>query len=177
MRIIAGKFRGKKLAAFDGNAVRPTPDRVKESLFQILSARLNGARVLDLFAGSGALGIEALSRGAREVVFNDSSSESRLLLKKNLASVGVQATVLPMDFSACLSSVAPPFDVIFCDPPYREDLAEEILSTIKKRELLSEGGVVVYESERDENAPMGWEIFDKRGYGRTKIALFSRSLV
>lgn len=177
MRIIAGKFRGKKLAAFDGNAIRPTPDRVKESLFQILSARLNGARVLDLFAGSGALGLEALSRGAREVVFNDSSSESRLLLKKNLASVGSQATVLPLDYAACLSSVAPPFDAIFCDPPYREDLSKEILSLIERRGLLSENGVVVYESEREETAPAGWEIFDRRVYGRTKIALFSRSLV
>ena len=82
MRIIAGRHRGRVLAQFRGEAVRPTSDRVKESLFQILSARLYGARVLDLFCGSGALGLESLSRGAREAVFNDASRESLAICKK-----------------------------------------------------------------------------------------------
>ena len=85
MRVIAGKYRGRILAEFKGRAVRPTSDRVKESVFEILSRRFQGARVLDLFCGSGALGIESLSRGAEEVIFNDSSRESVLLTKKKLS--------------------------------------------------------------------------------------------
>ena len=93
MRIIAGKHRGRPLAQFRGEDVRPTSDRAKESLFQILSARLPGARVLDLFCGSGALGLESLSRGAREAVFNDISRGSLAICKKNLAALGEHGTV------------------------------------------------------------------------------------
>lgn len=175
MRIIAGKHRGKKLAAFRGTDIRPTPDRVKESLFQILSSRLEGARVLDLFAGSGALGLEALSRGAREVIFNDNSPEARTLIGKNLRAAGERGTVLPLSFRDCLLSVQPPFDLIFCDPPYKEDVAEDILTLVQKRELLAKNGLVVYESERDIIPPEGWEEADRRTYGRVKIALFTRS--
>ena len=88
MRIIAGKHRGRALVSFRGDHIRPTPDRVKESLFQILSLKITGARVLDLFAGSGALGLECLSRGAGEVIFNDSSRESISVLEKNLRLAG-----------------------------------------------------------------------------------------
>ncbi len=175
MRIIAGKHRGRVLAAFRGNAVRPTPDRVKESLFQILSDRLRGARVLDLFAGSGALGLEALSRGAKEAVFCDVSEESLDLVRRNLRLLGESGTVLRLDFAACLQSVSPAFDVIFCDPPYRENYAERVLTLAAERNLLAPRGVVVYESEREEEAPAGWRAADRRKYGRTRVVLFERS--
>lgn len=177
MRIIAGKHRGKKLAAFGGLDVRPTPDRVKESLFQILESRLAGARVLDLFAGSGALGIEALSRGAREVVFNDISKESLQTLRKNLTLTGERGEIFNLPFEACLMRLLDKFDLIFCDPPYAEMYAERILTLVAERDLLKEGGLVVYESEREETAPAGWKISDVRRYGRTKIFLFSRNIV
>ena len=172
MRIVAGKYRGRKLAQFPGLSVRPTPDRVKESLFQILGARLVGARVLDLFCGSGALGLESLSRGAREAVFNDASPESVALCKKNLAALNESARVTQRDYRACLAGEAGQFDVIFCDPPYREDCAAEILTLAERYKRLSEGGIVVYESEREEGACAGWERFDLRNYGRTKVAFF-----
>ena len=175
MRIIAGKHRGRVLSEFRGEEVRPTPDRVKESLFQILSSRLLGARVLDLFAGTGALGLEALSRGAREVVFNDHSPDSIALVKKNLFLTGESAKLTHLDYRTCLKSVSPPFDVIFCDPPYRLDIASDVLRFVKDNGVLSEGGLVVYESEREETAPEGWERVDFRTYGRTKIAFFARS--
>ncbi len=173
MRIVAGKYRGRKLTAFAGFDVRPTPDRVKESLFQILSPRLAGARVLDLFAGSGALGLEALSRGAADVLFNDESAESAKLLRKNLALLKEERTVWRLPFAECLSRAEGAFDLIFCDPPYREDYCGEILTRVAERGLLVEGGLVVYESEREEAPAAGWRLFGSRSYGRTKIFLFS----
>ena len=172
MRVIAGKHRGRVLAQFRGMEIRPTPDRVKESLFQILSGRLNGARVLDLFAGSGALGIECLSRGASEVVFNDAAKESVSLLEKNLRLVGENARVFNLDFRTLLSRVEGTFDLIFCDPPYKETFLKEILLAVKERGLLSEGGLVIYESEREETGAEGFALLDSRRYGRVNITMW-----
>ncbi len=175
MRIIAGKHRGRELARFRGQDIRPTADRVKESLFQILSLRLVGARVLDLFCGSGALGLEALSRGAKCAVFNDISRESIALLKKNLSALGEEGEIHTQDFSACLKTVTGKFDLIFADPPYRENFTEEILRLVAERGLLKADGLVIVESEREEAAVQGWEIADLRSYGRTKVAMFRRT--
>lgn len=169
MRIIAGKYRGRTLATFQGEAVRPTSDRVKESLFQILSPRLIGARALDLFCGSGALGIECLSRGASEVCFNDVSRESLALLRKNLDKIGESRTVTCRDFRACLLSAEGKFDFIFSDPPYKENYLPEICVLVARRGLLKEEGLLLHESEREETAPEAWEFVDIRRYGRTKV--------
>lgn len=175
MRIIAGKHRGRVLKTFRGQDVRPTADRVKESLFQILSARLAGARVLDLFCGSGALGLEALSRGAAQVVFNDASQESLAIVRGNLALLRESGEIMNKDYAACLCSVEGKFDLIFADPPYREEYTQAILSAVSKRELLNPHGLVIVESERDELCPPKWTVFDQRSYGRTKITMFTRS--
>ena len=173
MRIIAGKHKGRTLANFQGTEIRPTPDRVKESLFQILSEKVRLARVLDLFAGSGALGLECLSRGAREVLFIDAAKESVALTQKNLNLAGEQAKVLQLDFRTVLGRVEGKFDLIFCDPPYKESYLKEILDTVKERELLNAGGLVIYESERDEAGAEGWQLYDKRRYGRVKITMWT----
>ena len=175
MRIIAGKHRGRILTQFQGQEIRPTPDRVKESLFQILELRLRGARVLDLFCGSGALGLECISRGAKEVVFNDRSRESLAVLKKNLSVLGESGKIYNLDYKACLDSVSGKFDLIFADPPYKDTLCAEILSYVKARKLLGKQGLVVYESEREETAPEGFTLADKRSYGRTKILFFKET--
>ncbi len=175
MRIVAGKHRGRTLAAFRGQDIRPTADRVKESVFQILSSRLVGARVLDLFCGSGALGLESLSRGAREAAFNDSSRESLAVCKKNLAALGERGDVTNLDYRMCIRRTASPFDIIFADPPYRLDVCAEALGLIAQCGALAEGGVVVWESEREEMPPAGWETADRRSYGRTKVFFFTRS--
>ena len=172
MRIIAGKHRGRVLSPIRGMAIRPTPDRVKESLFQILSDRLSGARVLDLFSGSGALGIECLSRGAGEVLFNDGAKESVTLIEKNLRLAGEKAKVFNLDFRVLLSRVEGGFDLIFCDPPYKEEYLKEILDTVKARNLLKAGGLVIYESERKECGAEGWELLDSRVYGRVNITMW-----
>lgn len=175
MRIIAGKYRGRTLAVFRGKDIRPTADRVKESLFQILTPRLVGSRVLDLFCGSGALGIECLSRGAREAVFNDISEESLAVLGKNLRMLGENAVVSRADFATCLSRVTGAFDLIFCDPPYAARCEETVFSLVKARKLLTGGGLVVFESERDILPSAGFVCADTRRYGRTTVRFFAES--
>ncbi len=172
MRIIAGKYRGRVLASFQGDHIRPTPDRVKESLFQILSRKIAGARVLDLFAGSGALGLECLSRGAGEVVFNDSSRESLTVLEKNLRIAEEGTKIFNLDFRTFLSRAEGQFDLIFCDPPYKESYLKDVLDTVKTRNLLSADGLVIYESEREETGADGWTLSDCRRYGRTNITMW-----
>ena len=174
MRVIAGKYRGRVLADFKGRDVRPTSDRVKESVFQILSYRFAGARVLDLFCGSGALGIESLSRGAEEVIFNDSSRESVALTKKNLAAIKCTARVTETDFSVALKTLGGKFDLIFVDPPYASGYYTQALELIRDCDRLNDGGLVVCESEGAFEIPAGFCAADERGYGRTKVTFLER---
>lgn len=173
MRIISGKHRGMKLAEFEGAEIRPTADRVKESLFNILYPYISGARALDLFCGSGNLGIECLSRGAQSVHFNDISAESVAVLKKNLARLKEENfTVTNLDFSVCLSRVNG-FDLIFIDPPYKSDAGIRALELIVQNAVLNSGGIAVY--ERD--IPFAGEVaglkkFDERKYGKTYLTFF-----
>ena len=152
MRIIGGKYRSRVLTEFAGENVRPTSDRAREALFNILALKIYGARVLDLFAGSGALGIESLSRGAKEVVFNDFSKDSVAIVKKNLATLkipvnGAEAKVMQGDYLACLDGARGQFDLIFIDPPYRMDYGEKALKKIAEKGLLSENGIAMYERD------------------------------
>ncbi len=177
MRIIGGKYRSRILATFDGEAVRPTADRVKESLFNILALRFQGARVLDLFSGSGALGLESLSRGAKEVVFNDKSKDSVAILKKNMKTLkieeGREARVYNLDADVYLEYAKEPFDLIFIDPPYALDVGVKAVEKIAKRGLLSERGVLVFERDKPfEGEVPGLEKYDERKYGKTVITFF-----
>lgn len=173
MRIIGGKFRGKVLAAFKGKEIRPTADRVKESLFNILAPEISGANVLDLFAGSGSVGLEALSRGADFVVFNDVSRDSLAVLKKNCASVKAEPKIYNLDFRELLSSTDMTFDIIFIDPPYKSGFGREALSIIARRELLNTGGVAILESDRPFEGDVGLVAYDERKYGGTYLTFFS----
>ena len=166
------------MTEFPGEDVRPTSDRVRESLFNILALKIYGARVLDLFSGSGALGLESLSRGAKEVVFNDYSKDSLTILRKNLAALkisvgGEQVKVSQADYAFCLETVRGNFDLIFLDPPYRFDYGEVALKTIAKRRLLTPDGIAVYERDRPfEKEIDGLEKYDERKYGKTYITFF-----
>ena len=173
MRIISGKYRGLKLAEFEGEDVRPTADRVKESLFNIISDRVAGARVLDAFCGSGSLGIECLSRGAEFVHFNDKSAASIGLLKKNLAKLKAENyAITNYDFSRCLSD-SDKFDIIFIDPPYRLSVGIEALELVSKNQLLSEGGIAVFERDRAFDSQIsGLKKFDERTDGKTFLTFF-----
>lgn len=173
MRIISGKHRGMKLREFTAQGIRPTADRVKESLFNILGDKVLGCRALDLFCGSGNLGIECISRGAAEVVFNDSSPASIALLKGNLSRLGeTNYKVYNLDFAECLLRCGA-FDLIFSDPPYASDAGLEALEIIGNKGLLSDGGIVVYERDRSfQGSVFGLELFDERKYGKTYISFF-----
>ena len=177
MRVIGGKYRSRVLASFEGDNVRPTADRVKESLFNILSLRFYGARVLDLFSGSGSLGIESLSRGAGEVVFNDVSKDSIAILRKNLKTLniaeGAGVRVHTLDAQLCLTAQKEPFDIIFIDPPYRLECGVEAIKTIAAKRLLKEDGVLVFERDRSfEGEIDGLEAYDERKYGKTFLTFF-----
>ena len=174
MRIIGGKSRGRVLTGFKGWDIRPTSDRVKESLFNILAPEISGANVLDLFCGSGSVGLEAISRGADLVVFNDVSRDSLAVLKKNLALIGANAPVYNLDFRAFLERIDITFDIIYIDPPYKSGSGEEALRLIASRRLLNTGGVAVLESDK----PFAGEIsdlvrYDERKYGIAYLTFFS----
>jgi 16S rRNA (guanine966-N2)-methyltransferase len=181
MRIIGGKYRSRILSEFAGDAVRPTSDRAKVALFNILALKTYGARVLDLFSGSGALGLEALSRGAKEVVFNDYAKDSLAILKKNLATLkisvnGEDAKVTNCDYLVALESVRGAFDILLLDPPYRFDYGEKALQKISQKGLLTENGIAVYERDRPfEGEVEGLEKYDERKYGKTYFTFFRRS--
>lgn len=183
MRIIGGKYKSRVLADFAGEKVRPTSDRAKEALFNILALKIYGARVLDLFSGSGALGLESLSRGAKGVVFNDFDKDSLAILKKNLTALkipvgGEEAKVMYSDYTVALESVRGQFDLIFLDPPYRFDYGEVALKKIAQKGLLSENGIAVYERDRVfEGVIDGLEKCDERKYGKTYFTFFRRGQV
>ena len=173
MRIIGGKYRGKALAAFKGRDIRPTADRVKESLFNVLAPEISGANVLDLFAGSGSVGLEAISRGADYVVFNDVSKESLAVLRKNCTALKVEPKIYNLDYRELLSTIDVTFDVIFIDPPYKSGFGRDALGIIAKRSLLNTGGVAVFESDRPFEGDAGLVKYDERKYGSTYLTFFS----
>lgn len=173
MRIIGGKYRGKVLAAFKGNDIRPTADRVKESLFNILAPEISGANVLDLFCGSGSVGLEAISRGADYVVFNDISKDSLAVLKKNCAALRVEPRICNLDYRELLRSIDVTFDVIYIDPPYKSGFGKDALERIAARNLLNTGGVAVLESDRPFEGDVGLVKYDERKYGVAYLTFFS----
>ncbi len=178
MRVISGKYRGLNLAEFKGDDIRPTADRVKESLFNIIATRIQGATVLDLFCGSGSLGIECISRGADSVYFNDIAASSVAVLNKNLAKLKGETnyTVANSDYLTCLRSVKCTFDIIFIDPPYRFDYGISALQLIAERDLLTENGIAIYERDRSFTGEVEvLTAFDERKYGKTYLTFFQRS--
>ena len=172
MRVVAGDLRGRRLSAPPGTATRPTSDRVREALFSILGS-LDGVRVLDLFAGSGALGIEALSRGAGLAVFVERAPPAARVLRANLRALGITAAVHVQDARAFLrnaQAAGDTYDLVFLDPPYRD--AAELSAGLELTGVLSERARVVGESDR--RAPLrlsGLAVADERRYGDTLIRI------
>ncbi|MDH7479654.1 MAG: 16S rRNA (guanine(966)-N(2))-methyltransferase RsmD [Syntrophomonadaceae bacterium] len=182
MRVIAGSVRGFRLQAPPGQRTRPTADRVKEALFNILAPYLSDRRVLDLFAGSGALGIEALSRGAGRAVFVEKDAAALRALRANLASTGMveRAEVLPLDVSIAIKNLQDrdeKFDLVFLDPPYRQGLIDSTLEKLAARPLLAPHGLVVAESSEREPVPdvvAGFKCYRRETYGDTRLHFFHR---
>jgi 16S rRNA (guanine966-N2)-methyltransferase len=174
MRVVAGRWGGRRLQAPPGDATRPTSDRVREALFSVLGPRLQGARVLDLFAGSGALGIEALSRGAAEATFVDSAPAAQKALRANLAALGADAETRRQDgvrFLAGASEAGRQYDLVFLDPPYRlaGRLGGELSAMLPA--VLAPGATVIAESDRRTPLELDLPLHDERRYGDTLIRI------
>lgn len=179
MRIVAGKFKGAAIVAPKTQATRPTSDRLRETIFNILThgqdIDLDGLRVLDLFAGSGALGLEALSRGARHCTFIEEGAEARGVIRRNMEALGLNgvAKIFRRDATK-LGEVGTiePFDVVFADPPYDKGLGEQALLSAKQGGWLKEGALCVLEERASANinTPEGFELIDQRSVGDSQIA-------
>jgi len=179
MRVITGSARGAKLKTLEGLTTRPTSDRVKEAIFNIIQFDIQGRRILDLFGGSGQLAIEALSRGASYAVLVDQSAEAVKVIKENLKKVRFdqQASVFQMDYLRYLSTCKERFDLIFLDPPYAEKFLENALRKISEIDILSEGGIIVCERPKDKVLPpeIGGLLCSKDyHYGKTAVNLYTR---
>ena len=176
MRVITGTARGRRLKTPDNYDIRPTTDNVKESLFNILQFDIEGRRVLDLFAGTGQLGIECLSRGAANVTFVDKDRNAVKIVRENLKSCGLNATVLQEDALRILER-RQKYDLIFVDPPYDSDLYEAVLDRINLVDILSEGGIIVCEARRERVLPDMTAPYRKCKeycYGKVKLCLYKK---
>ncbi|WP_303907197.1 16S rRNA (guanine(966)-N(2))-methyltransferase RsmD [Thiohalomonas denitrificans] len=176
LRIIGGEWRSRRLSFPDVEGLRPTPDRVRETLFNWLQGRVEGARCLDLYAGSGALGLEALSRGAAEAVFVDSDAEVARQLKENLALLGSEGgRVVRSNVLNYLRGGGQPFDIVFVDPPFRRGLLEPTLRLLAQGGWLAPKAWIYLESEADAEAPpvlpAGWHALKHRVAGQVNYQL------
>jgi 16S rRNA (guanine(966)-N(2))-methyltransferase RsmD len=174
MRVITGKARGVNLKTPDGMATRPTADRVKEALFSVINFDIPGANVLDLFGGTGQLGIEALSRGANYATFVDESDKACLLIKENLCRTKLeqQGRVVRSDYLSFLRNNKGQYDIIFLDPPYAEVFLENALKCITEIDILRSGGIIVCERPLDKELP--WQY---SGYSRSKDYKYGKTLI
>lgn len=179
MRVISGKARGLKLSSPSGTDTRPTLDRVKEAVFSMILPYINDSVVLDLFAGSGALGIEAISRGAEKAVFVDCSNESVNCIESNVSKAGMQSVskIIKCDAKTYLSSCNERFDVIFLDPPYAKGLYKSVIETINHKGILADDGIIVVEWDFEigfSDIPDGFIEVKSKNYGRVGVAVLKR---
>ena len=174
MRVVSGKAKGISLKTPDGMLTRPTADRVKEAMFSIIQFDLPGARVLDLFGGTGQLGIEAISRGAKSAVFVDAREDACRLIRENLTRTGMQSvgTVVRSDYMAYLKRCKDSFDIVLLDPPYAEEFLENSLNLITEIDILQSGGIIIAER------PVGKELpYEFSGFSRSRDYKYGKTLL
>ena len=180
MRIISGSARGRKLKEPQGRDTRPTTDKVKESMFNIIQFELEGRRVLDLFSGTGQLGLEALSRGAVHCTFVDQRREAAVLIGENIKLTGFTevSRVVQGEALSFLASCGEKFDVIFLDPPYGSGLLEKSVAQIAKFDILREHGIIICESGAEQPLPTlqpPYEVGREYRYGQIKLTICRRA--
>ena len=177
MRVISGLAKGKRLEALEGDDVRPTTDRVKESVFNLIQTFIPDAVCLDMFAGSGALSFEAISRGAKRAVCIDKDKRSIDIIKKNADSLKFNSSceIVNMSCFDYIDRTKEKFDIIFLDPPYNKNFIEQVLWAILEKDILNEDGIIVLESDgTDFHGGMdGLVIYRQRQYGRTYITIYT----
>ena len=182
MRIISGKSRGTKLYTLEGENTRPTLDRVKESLFNIIQNEILDCIFLDLFAGSGAIGLEAASRGAKKVILSDSSKQAIDIIKKNIIKTHSEeyTKIYNKDFHDVLDNkIKEKVDIIYIDPPYATNFAYEALEKIINKNILKETSIVIIETDQEEKITkqiqkLKIDIYDKRKYGRANLIFLKK---
>lgn len=181
MRVISGTARGRRLKELPGMDTRPTTDKVKESIFNVIQFDIEGRTVLDLFGGTGQMGIEALSRGARHATFVDHAAAAAGIIRQNLAvtEFSDRAKVVQSDWRAFLTSCREKFHLIFLDPPYKGEALENALETIAAIDILSEHGIIICESPLDKQLPdlvAPYEKGREYRYGKIKVTLYRRTV-
>ena len=171
MRIIAGKYRGRTLASFEGKDVRPTIDRVKESIFNVIQFGIQDSIFIDLFSGTGSMGIEAISRGAKEVVFSDNAQSSIRLIKQNLQGIEGNYKILNRDYRETLNSLKEPVDYIFVDAPYALNCINDIEDVVLKKNLLNKDGYIIYEHDVEKKYSLSKDFFIEKvkTFGRVQV--------
>ncbi len=181
MRIISGKARGTKLYTLEGKNTRPTLDRVKESLFNILQNEITDCIFLDIFSGSGAIGLEAVSRGAKKAILCDNSKEAIEIIKKNIQKTHSEKNIelYHEKFDNVLKNkIEEQIDIVYIDPPYETNFAIETIELLLQKKLLKETSIIVVETDRDEIIKeiekLNVKIFDKRKYGRANLILLKK---
>jgi len=182
MRVIAGEFKGRKLTCLAGKKIRPTSDRIREALFSILLQKIDNALVLDLFAGTGALGIEALSRGAAKSIFVDISKQAIQIINKNIELLKLEkrTKVIECDASTVFSSNILEdfkFDLIFVDPPYNKGFLQSTLMNIDLLKIMGDDSIIIVEHSKHANNLQKMpelDFFDKKTYGNTSISFFKQ---
>ena len=175
MRVITGKARGRMLETLKGDDVRPTTDKVKEAIFSAVQFELEGRKFLDLFAGSGQMGIEALSRGCANAIFIDKSKMATKVIERNLAVTNLKqfATIYTMDSLSFLKSTQEEFDIIFVDPPYNKGILQEIMPLCAQR--MKKTGVIICESALNDEILQKYYKFTldrQRTYGKIKVSIY-----
>ena len=168
MRIISGKYRGRTLVSFEGKDVRPTIDRVKESIFNVIQFGIQDSTFIDLFSGTGSMGIEAISRGAKEVVFSDNAQSSIRIIKENLKGIEGNYKILNRDYRETLNSLQGPIDYIFVDAPYALDCMDAIIDIVDKKNLLAKDGYIIYEHDTSKKYTLS------RNYYIDKVKVFGK---
>lgn len=181
MRIIAGRARGTKLYTLEGITTRPTLDRVKESIFNIIQYDIQDSTFLDLFSGSGAIGLEAVSRGAKKVILCDKSKEAINIIEKNVEKTHFekQAEVYHTDFEECLKKIKEHIDIIYIDPPYQTNYIQKSLKILENSEFITDATKIILETDSkqrilDEIKDLKFEIIDKRKYGIAHIIFLQK---
>ncbi|MBL7072530.1 MAG: 16S rRNA (guanine(966)-N(2))-methyltransferase RsmD [Candidatus Omnitrophica bacterium] len=182
MRIISGRYRGRKIARPEFVSVRPTKDRVREAVFNMVASSVRHSRVLDIFAGSGAYGLESISGGAKEAVFIEKDRNAAKVIGENIRLLGEEGStrVIVKDMSAALELLgqnAEKFDLIFCDPPYKANMPKKTLIMVNQYDILNHSGLMVIEHHRDEGIP-SFEgnvfICKQKTYGKILISIFQK---
>ena len=174
MRVISGIYKGKNLLGFDIDGTRPTMDRVKESLMAMIQGYIPDSICLDLFAGSGSLGIEAISNGAKECTFCDNNDIAIKNIKENTKMIKEDIYINKIDYKSFLINTNKQFDIIFLDPPYKLNLINNCLELINKYDLLTNDGIIVLEYENEKINPLNYEIYKQKKYGSKNVMILRK---